>query len=66
MEALKEYNSSTSLNLTDVQRNNFAYIIDGNSVIGMKDAGKPIILVGYTDEKVIYVDAKTKRKTGRI
>ena len=33
-------------------------------MIGMKEVGKPIILVGYTDENVIYVDAASgERKT---
>lgn len=66
MEALKEYNSGASLNLTGCTAEQLAYIINqGKPVIGMKDAGKPIILVGYTDEKVIYVDAESgERKTG--
>lgn len=58
MEALKEYNSGASLNLTGCTAEQLAYIINrGKPVIGMKEAGKPIILVGYTDENVIYVDA---------
>lgn len=66
MEALKEYNSGASLNLTGCTAEQLAYIINqGKPVIGMKEAGKPIILVGYTDEKVIYVDAASgERKTG--
>lgn len=65
MEALKEYNSGASLNLTGCTAEQLAYIINqGKPVIGMKEAGKPIILVGYTDENVIYVDAASgERKT---
>lgn len=65
MEALKEYNSGASLNLTGCTAEQLAYIINqGKPVIGMKEVGKPIILVGYTDENVIYVDAASgERKT---
>lgn len=65
MEALKEYNSGASLNLTGCTAEQLAYIINqGKPVIGMKEGGKPIILVGYTDENVIYVDAASgERKT---
>lgn len=65
MEALKEYDSGASLNLTGCTAEQLAYIINqGKPVIGMKEAGKPIILVGYTDENVIYVDAASgERKT---
>ena len=45
MEALKEYNSGASLNLTGCTAEQLAYIINqGKPVIGMKEAGKPIIL----------------------
>ena len=65
MEALKEYNSGASLNLTGCTAEQLAYIINqGKPVIGIQKDGKAIILVGYTDTDIIYVDAASgERKT---
>lgn len=65
IEVMKELGSGTTLDLTGCTSEQLAYIINqGKPVIGIQKDGKAIILVGYTDTDIIYVDAASgERKT---
>lgn len=65
IEVMKELGSGTTLDLTGCTSEQLAYIINqGKLVIGIQKDGKAIILVGYTDTDIIYVDAASgERKT---
>ncbi len=65
IEVMKELGSGTTLDLTGCTSEQLAYIINqGKPVIGIQKDGKAIILVGYTDTDIIYVDATSgERKT---
>lgn len=59
MEAFEEVYKSDALDLSGCTTEQIAYIINqGKPVIGVLDGKKYIILVGYTEETVTYVEAK--------
>lgn len=68
IEVMQELGSGTILDLTGCTSEQLAYIINqGKPVIGIQKDGKPIILVGYTDTDIIYVDAASgERKTSKF
>lgn len=68
IEVMQELGSGTTLDLTGCTSEQLAYIINqGKPVIGIQKDGKPIILVGYTDTDIIYVDAASgERKTSKF
>lgn len=68
IEAIKELGSGAVLDLTGCTSEQLAYIINqGKPVIGIKQDGNAIILVGYTDTNIIYVDAASgERKTSKF
>lgn len=65
IDVMEELHPGESLDLTGCKAEQLAYIIDqGKPVLGMLKGGSSVILVGYTDTHIIYVDAASgERKT---
>jgi hypothetical protein len=60
VDAIGSLNDGNVLDLTGCEVEELLYIINqGQPVIAMKDAQKSILLVGYTEETVTYVDVET-------
>lgn len=58
MDVMEEISDGNGLDLTGCAVEDLLYIINQNKpVIAMLDAGNAVILVGYTDSTVTYVDA---------
>lgn len=68
IEVIKESGSGRALDLTGCTSEQLAYIINqGKPIIGIGKDGKSIILVGYTETDIIYVDAASgERKTSKF
>lgn len=63
VEILKEQNGGRAHDLTGCTAEMILYLIDKDiPVIGMLDAQRAVILVGYTEGSVVYIDADSKER----
>lgn len=63
VDILKELNGGRVLDLSGCNAEMILYLIDrDNPVIGMLDAERAIILVGYTEGSVVYIDADSNER----
>ena len=64
VDIMKSLNDDRYLDLTDYTTKELLYIINqGSPVIGMLNAENSVILIGYTDAVVIYVDPETGERS---
>ena len=60
LDVISQLNSRTGLDLTGCTPEELLYIIDQDKpVIAMKDAKSAVILVGYTETRIIYIDVSS-------
>ena len=58
LDAVSQLNGAPGLDLTGCTPEELLYIINQDKpVIAMKDAKEAILLVGYTETRIIYIDA---------
>ena len=63
VDILKELNGGRVLDLSGCKTEMILYLIDrDNPVIGMLDAERAVILVGYTEGSVVYIDADSNER----
>ena len=64
VDIMKSLNDDRYLDLTGCETEELLYIINqGSPVIGMLNAENSVILIGYTDTVVIYVDPETGERS---
>ncbi len=60
LDVISQLNSRAALDLTGCTPEELLYVISQDKpVIAMRDARKAVILVGYTETRIIYVDAES-------
>ena len=63
VEIVKELNGGRALDLSGCTADMLLYLLDRDvPVIGMRNAQSAVILVGYTEGSVIYVDADSNER----